>query len=141
MKLFKRKMGKKQKAALNALADGIECGAQLHPQSLGNLAVEDFSSGEQVLKTCALGAALEYVWVKQGKTLNADTLREFRSTSYDAILELYGVPNEQIGFNRIVEIDGCAFKDEADISTIIWNLNDQVLKSREEIAAILRTLE
>lgn len=138
MKLFNRKMNKKQKAALNALADGIECGAQLHPQAVGNLAADYEDAG---YATCALGAALECLWVKQGKTLNAETVKAFRSTSYDAILEAYGVPTTQIGVKRIVEIDGREFKDEADISTIIWNLNDHALKSREEIAAILRTLE
>jgi hypothetical protein len=55
MRLFKRPLGKKAKAAINALADGIECGAKLHPEGIGALATHPYGDETQ-LQTCALGA-------------------------------------------------------------------------------------
>jgi hypothetical protein len=139
MKLFKRKMGKKMKAAINALADGIECGAKLRPQATGNLA-----KTSEGIRTCALGAALECQWIKQGKQLNLNTAAEFKSAKYDDILLEYGIVNrplERLIVVRDVDEDQFTVSRDADICGLIWQLNDKALWTREQIAAFLRDLE
>lgn len=144
MKLFQRKMGKKMKAAINALADGIECGAQLRPQARGNLARTTFNGEQTAYQTCALGAALECQWVKNGMQLNEETEKAFRSTEYDAILGIYGVNNRQLEQQiEVKQVDGDMYRvtSDADICGLIWQLNDKALWTREQIAAFLREAE
>lgn len=146
MKLFKRKMGKKQKAALNALADGIECGAKLHPQAQTSILMEDMTG---TLKTCALGAALACQWAKEGREIgkyDTESFTQFGKTSYDEILALYGVENKT-GLN-LIRVQH-AIRDEREmvadeyhsVADFIWHLNDWAHWSREQIAAFLRELE
>lgn len=145
MKLFKRKLGKKQKAALNALADGIECGAKLRPhQATGGLFKSiGFELGQRVYGTCALGAAAECALFKQGVT--DETERKYKIcsfTDYGDILALYGLKDRtadqpiKVGDSEVVmDCEGDA------ISTLIYRLNDQDGWERERIAAFLRECE
>lgn len=145
MKLFKRKLGKKQKAALNALADGIECGAKLRPQAQGNLVkYMGMENEKDTYGTCALGAALECHWVQNGMVLNEETEKAFRSTEYDTILSIYGVQNRAMEKRiQVRDIDGDLYSltMDADICGLIWQLNDKALWTREQIAAFLRECE
>jgi len=145
MKLFSRKMNKKQKAALNALADGIECGAKLHPQTCGALVHESGYVDETItFKTCALGAALECAWVKEGKALTPGTLETFRRVEYDTIMQIYGVDNRKLEHRIVVEdCDGekLTIDSDPDVVGLIWQLNDRANWKREQIAAFLRDLE
>lgn len=146
MKLFKRKMSKKQKAALNALADGIECGAKLHPQARTSVLQEDMDG---TLRTCALGAALACQWAKDGREIEGfmtESYRAFTKTSYDDILALYGVENKS-GLNLIrvhpdkSEVLEMVADEYMYVADLIWHLNDWTRWSREQIAAFLRELE
>jgi len=136
-------MGKKQKAALNALAEGIECGAKLRPQcQMGLMQPID---REQNYGSCALGAAAECALVKQGVQIDASAIELIRQTGYDEILAAYGVMN-RVGLNYITVEDGRGNQvrvadDNADIAGLIWHLNDWQLWTRERIAAFLRELE
>lgn len=146
MKLFNRKMSKKQKAALNALADGIECGAKLHPQARTSLLQEDMDG---TLRTCALGSALACQWAKEGREIggfDTESYQAFVKTGYDDILALYGVKNKsnlrlirvQSGKSEKLEMVADEYMYVADL---IWHLNDWVRWDREQIAAFLRELE
>lgn len=158
MKLYARKLGKKQKAALNALADGIECGAALIPrQSSGSLlSFQGMEDGGDVYGVCALGAALACAWNKQGKPLptleNKSAWDEFRSTGYNDILGAYGVENKT-GLNLIQRpqlepevnpkttdylrvVDG-----DNDLAELIWHLNDWLHWTPKRIADFLRSAE
>lgn len=145
VKLFKRKMGKKQKAALNALADGIECGAKLRPQAQGSLLKYiEMVDGTDCYGTCALGAALECRWMQNGTVLNEETEKAFRSTEYDTILSIYGVQNRAMEKRiQVRDVDGNLYSItmDADVSGLIWQLNDKALWTREQIAAFLRECE
>lgn len=138
MKLFNRKMGKKQKAALNALADGIECGAKLRPQTWETLFQYDAETDGYA--SCALGAAWECALLKQGKSIDFDCYSGIGNVDYGDILTAYGVVNRNM--DRLIEIDEQWVADtRSDISGLIWGLNDRLEWSREHIAQFLRDLE
>ena len=151
MKLFKRKMGKKMKTAVNALADGIECGAKLHPRVEGKLAGRFGYDDEPEFKwgTCALGAAAVCYRAKTEPITDA-VLKDIKNTNHSSILALYSVPDRSI--ENMVEIDFAKYPgkkngfsgkvlDGYTISEMIWRLNDWYHMSREDIARFLRDLE
>ena len=147
MKLFKRKLNKKQKAALNALADGIECGAKLRPQqATGGLfkSVDyDKKTMQYIYGTCALGAAAECALVKLGVTDEIVRKHKIQGMGdYDEILALYGLEDRRA--DRIIKVEETSIVDEDEgqaISTLIYRLNDQQGWERERIAAFLRECE
>jgi len=138
-------MSKKQKAALNALAEGIECGAQLRPQARGGLVKQARWNPDKHTydcQTCALGAAAECAFMRRG-------MDEFERldlicymTDYNAILALYDVKERESERSIILEDQDVISQGEPDaIATLIYRLNDQLEWSRERIAAFLRELE
>src|SRR5258705_13259811 len=141
MKLFKRKMTKKQKTAINALADGIECGAKLRPQcraGLMRIVDEDQNEKTGMFGSCALGAAYECALIKKGIKIDREVIYAIIRMSFDDILKEYGVTN-RVGLNYIeVETDLGDMRrvadQDADVSALIWRLNDWMNWTREQIA-------
>lgn len=150
MKLFKRKMGKKQKAAINALADGIECGAKLHPQVTAQLAGNVGTDTQFQWGTCALGAAA-VCKLAQDAPLTDDRMKEIRDFSHDQILGLYGLKDDpssdrriKIDFEKYHGVAGLfseSISPGTPLAEIVWHLNDWYKMSRENIAQFLRDLE
>jgi hypothetical protein len=148
MKLFKRKMSKKMKAALNALADGIECGAKLRPQVFGGLWKSKYVQQSATLTygTCALGAAVECALRREGVSEDEIPQRVAGSTDYSQILALYGLKDRSADCDLRVRNQDEDYlvidNGENDtIATLIYRLNDQLEWTREQIAAFLRDLE
>ena len=131
------------KAAINALADGIECGAKLRPQVLGSLCESARNeAGAYVYGSCALGAAYECALMKDGKS-EAQRIADMRAQSdYDEILALYGVVDRTADQLNTLEDCGITWEGESQaVSSTIYRLNDLLGWSREKIAAFLRELE
>lgn len=150
MKLFKRKMSKKLKTAINALADGVECGAKLHPQATAQLAGNVGTDEVFQWGTCALGAAVVCKLAQDGP-LTDEQMKSIRNFSHDQILALYGLEADPSA-DRVVIIDFEKYEGSSDIFSgaispgtplgeIIWHLNDWYRMSREDIARFLRDLE
>ena len=146
MKLFKRKMSKKLKTAIHALADGIECGAKLRPQCIGSLMkCVGSEAGTLVYGSCALGAAAECKIRAIVQDMPEATLKAKVQgiTKYSDILAMYGVQDRSA--DRTIAVEGdfnIVSNGEPDaISTLIYRLNDQREWTREQIAAFLRDLD
>lgn len=141
MKLFKRKLSAKQKEALNRLADGIECGAKLRPQTQKKLiGILDDDNGENVYGSCALGAAWECAQIEQGLEVNLSEAASLGRINYLEILKAYGVTTQ--AKMKTVFIEDREITDaNAGVDDLIIRLNDWLLWSRERIAQFLREVE
>lgn len=137
MKLFKRKLSDKQRAALARLADGIECGAKLRPQVHNKLfdwvSNEDFGS-------CAIGAALECAKIEQEGEFDPNRYVGLGSNDYGDVLAMYGVTTTAQMKTVVIEDKEITDKD-AGVDDLIYRLNDWLLWSRERIAQFLREVE
>lgn len=137
MRLFKRKLSVKQKEALSRLADGIECGAKLRPQTFerlfGRLDSETYGS-------CAMGAAWECAVIARGEIIEFEDYLYPSSIEYGDILKTYGVTNS--AQMKTIMIEDKEITDQwAGIDDVIYRLNDWLLWSRERIAQFLREVE
>lgn len=150
MQLFAKKMGKKTKAALNALAEGIECGAKLRPQVTGGLArsvtIEPREDGRRnyTYGTCALGAALDCALRKQGLDEQAALQKIRELNDYDAILQLYDLQDRTATRQIVLDTHDVPLLEKGEtqaFSTLIWRLNDTLNWERERIAQFLRDAE
>lgn len=142
MQLFLTPLTTQQKAALNALADGIECGAALRPQGFEQMFMQDYEPMQ--IKTCALGAAYECKLAEQGKNdfngISREELLRLNKTPYVDVLKMYGVENHETAARWDVNADN-GFDPETSLVIVIWALNDRFKWTREAIAAWLRTLK
>lgn len=145
MKLFKRKLSQKMKAALNALADGIDCGAKYHPQVIGALLkpILDTEMNDWTFGTCALGAAYECALRNNGETDENEIKRALnRCNDYNDILAHYGLQDrgsvQPITLENAILSEG---KGSDSLCTVIYGLNDRLGWSRERIAQFLRDAE
>lgn len=147
MQIFEQPLTAQEIASIHRLADGIECGAKLRPQTQGTAFRFMPLNETEVLCSCALGAALECHLVNQGITIDfkdPDKMQAVADTRHSEILEFYGVENQHI--THAFWIDGndahesYMFHDSETLSGIIWRLNDYLYWTREEIAAWLRQL-
>lgn len=144
MQIFEQPLTEQEIASIHRLADGIECGAKLRPQTQGKSF--GFNEADEIC-SCALGAAMECHLNAQGITLDLkdpDKMQTVAETRPSEILELYGVENQHIA--DAFWIDGNSdhesymFHEFESLSGIIWRLNDYLYWTREEIAAWLRQL-
>lgn len=150
MQLYTEPLSIEQKAAINALADDMECGAKLHPKATGTLFhLEPLGVGNSLqVSTCALGAAHACRMQREGTPIPTviDLRSEFSWDGQNAetVLESYGIEDRTPDNERYIELpDGEPYHIPGlnPLSVIIWTLNDQFDASREFIAAWLRTLE
>lgn len=148
MQLYTEPLTIEQKAAINALADGIECGAKLRPQTQGAaFRVIPLDEAEQIC-SCALGAALECHLNSVGITIDLsdrEKLQTLAETRHSEILTFYGVENQHIEHAFWVDtpngyVERYAFNESESLSGIVWRMNDYLYWTREEIAAWLRQL-
>lgn len=144
MQIFEQPLTEQEIASIHKLADGIECGAKLRPQTQGAPFRFIPLNDTEVLCSCALGAALECHLNSQGITLDlkdTDKMQAVADTRHSVILELYGVENQHITHAFwIDDPEPYMFHDSETLSGIIWRLNDYLYWTREEIAAWLRQL-
>lgn len=144
MRLFTQKLSEHQKAALKALAEGIECGAALRPQGIEQLfsriVPETYTEDEpQQYASCALGAAWECHMIKTGKSVDLDCDVGIGKIDYDDILKAYGV---NISLKTIpIMVDGVAIQERISVIELIWHMNDFLKFTRERIAQVLREAE
>src|SRR5688500_5093984 len=99
MQFFTEPLTAEETSAIHAFADGIECGAALHPRGFGRLFAAEWNGDDQplLIRTCAFGAALECKLVEQGITLGTvrrqTDLIDYNATNLREILEMYDVPS------------------------------------------------
>lgn len=142
MKLFKRKLGKKQYAAIQRLAAGIECGAAIRPQAIGHFYD---SSKDGQFTSCALGAAWECAMIdKHGaEVVTPNYLRDSMEDPYfsmNTIVEIYGFRTNVDMIETFIE-NRRLCGEFTHLSMIIVKLNDEWKWSREQIAQFLREIE
>lgn len=148
MQIFEQPLTEQEIASIHKLADGIECGAKLRPQTQGQAFRFMPLNETEVLCSCALGAALECHLNSLGVTLDLkdpDKLQAAAETPHSKIMELYGVENQHITHAFWIDehnghVERYMFNESESLSGIIWRLNDYLYWTREEIAAWLRQL-
>lgn len=142
MKIFKRKLTPKQYAAIQHLADGIECGAAIRPQAIGKF-FEPTENGQ--VTSCALGAAWECAMIEKrgAEAITPAFLQEGIDEpdfTMESVLKLYGFKSRA----RMIEQSYEGQKlctDFTGLSVLILRLNDDFKWSRERIAQFLREIE
>lgn len=143
MKIFKRKLSTKQYAAIQRLADGIECGAKIRPQTT-KMFFDELGENRQ-LASCALGAAWECAMIdKYGADIVTPqylhgSIADERF-SMESVLATYGFKSTA----KMIEthLEGRNLCNEFTyLSSLIVRLNDDFGWSRERIAEFLREVE
>lgn len=144
MQIFDEPLTEQQITSIHKLADGIECGAKIRPQTQGaSFRIMPLDRTYQ-LCSCALGAALECHLNSVGITVDTtdkEKLQTLAETKHSAILEFYGVENQHIthAFWIKGEVE-YLFSETETLSGIIWRMNDYLYWTREQIADWLRQL-
>lgn len=119
------------------LSEAMRLGAMMKPGCRGDL--EKRNRSGIVLRTCALGAALDAIGLMDGRPEEADFYLDSPEEWSDLIVAEVGCPAMRCRCENRVR--GVLERYHGAVTDVIWHLNDEHRWSRTRIADWVKTVE